>query len=175
MRNIHYVAAFDREARFVSFFQCSSPDLYYDPQRLLGTIIGSHLKNEAEARRIRAAFSECIFTGEPQYCCWIGEYGEQLRARFERVEQHSDRHMHLDDEVVVIAVTSRLPKPIELSDRELQIVKMICQDMSSSEIAEELGVKPSTIETHRQNIRQKTGAKGTAGIVMFALNQGLVD
>lgn len=175
MRNIHYVAAFDREARFVSFFQCSSPELYYDPERLLGTIIGSHLNNEPEAKKIRAAFSECIFTGEPQYCTWIGEHGESLRARFERVEQHSDRHMHSDDEVVVIAVTSRLPKPIELSDREQQIVKMICQDMSSSDIADELGVRPSTVETHRQNIRQKICAKGTAGIVTYAINHGLVD
>ncbi|TWT32478.1 Oxygen regulatory protein NreC [Posidoniimonas corsicana] len=174
MQNIHYVSAFDRRARFVSFFQCSD-SLQYDPNRLLGQTMGEHLNDQDQARRIRAAFSECLFTGEPQYCTWRGEYGELLRARFETVEQHSDRHLHSDDEVVAIAITFRLPEPIDLSDRETEIVRMICRDMSSAEIAEELGVKSSTVETHRQNIRQKLGVKGTAGIVLFAVQHGLLE
>lgn len=174
MQNIHYVSAFDRKARFVSFFQCST-SLQYDPARMLGTPIGEHLNNEPEARRIRGVFSECLFTGEPQTCTWRGEYGELLRARFEKVEQHSDRQMHSDDEVVAIAVTCRLPEPADLSDRETEIVRLICRDLSCSEIATELGVKSSTVETHRQNIRQKLGVKGTAGIVLFAVQHGLAD
>ncbi len=175
MRNIHYVAAFDREGRFVSFFQCSAPGLYTDPQRLLGTVLGQHLENETEAKKIRATFAECVLTGKPQHVSWVGEHGERLRARFEKVEQHSERHMHSDDEVVAIAVSCRLPDPVDLSDREVEIVKLICQDLTGSEIATELGVKASTVETHRQNIRRKLRVKGTAGIVIYAINHGLLD
>lgn len=175
MRNIHYVAAFDREGRFVSFFQCSAPELYYDPQRLLGTVLGEHLDNEPEAKRIRATFAECVMTGKPQHVTWIGEYGERVRARFEKVEQSSDRQMHSDDEVVAIAVSCRLPEPVELSKRELEVVQLICKDLTATEIAAELGVKTSTVETHRQNIRRKLRVKGTAGIVLYAINHGILD
>ena len=48
-------------------------------------------------------------------------------------------------------------------------------DMSNTEIAHELEIKPSTIETHRQNIRRKLGVKVTSGIVLYAVRHGMVD
>ncbi len=80
-----------------------------------------------------------------------------------------------DDEVVIIGLITKAPEQAELTQRERQIVKLICQDMSNAEIARELKIKASTVETHRQNIRQKLGVKGTGGLVLYALRQGVVD
>ena len=68
-----------------------------------------------------------------------------------------------------------LPDHVELSERERDIVRLICRDMSNAEIACELEIKSSTIETHRQNIRKKLGVKGASGIVLYAVRHGLID
>jgi DNA-binding NarL/FixJ family response regulator len=87
----------------------------------------------------------------------------------------AEQFLRPDDEVVALAVISELPDGIELTDRERQIVRLICCDMSNAEIADKLKIKTSTVETHRQNIRHKLGVRGTAGVVLYAVRQGMVD
>ena len=88
---------------------------------------------------------------------------------------HTGRILRSEDEVVAIGVITKIRDHVELTARERQIIKLICRDMSNSEIANALKIKTSTIETHRQNIRQKLNVKGTAGMVLYALRQGLAD
>lgn len=57
----------------------------------------------------------------------------------------------------------------ELSDREKEIVKLICEQCSNQEIAERLNLSPRTVESHRQRILEKTGARNIAGIVIYAI------
>ncbi|UFH31121.1 response regulator transcription factor [Chryseobacterium sp. C-71] len=57
----------------------------------------------------------------------------------------------------------------ELSDREKEVVKLICEEMTNHEIAEKLFLSPRTIESHRQRILDKIGAKNTVGIVIYAV------
>jgi DNA-binding CsgD family transcriptional regulator len=76
---------------------------------------------------------------------------------------------------VVIGLICPLADRADLTKRERQVVALICQDLSNAEIALALSIKESTVETHRQNIRQKLGVKGTAGLVLRALRQGLVE
>ena len=44
--------------------------------------------------------------------------------------------------------------------------------MTSKEMARELGLSPRTVEGHRNNILLKTGARNTAGIVVYAMTKG---
>jgi DNA-binding NarL/FixJ family response regulator len=61
-----------------------------------------------------------------------------------------------------------------LSDIELEIISLICKEFTGREIAEKMGLQFRTIEWHRNNILKKTGARNTAGIVMFAMKHNLV-
>jgi DNA-binding NarL/FixJ family response regulator len=62
-----------------------------------------------------------------------------------------------------------------LTDREIQIVKLISQEYNSKEISEELFVSAHTIDTHRKNIMKKLGVKNTIGIVKYALKNNLIS
>ncbi|MDQ1855427.1 MULTISPECIES: response regulator [unclassified Chryseobacterium] len=57
----------------------------------------------------------------------------------------------------------------ELSEREKDVVKLICQEMTNNEIGEKLFISPRTVESHRQRILEKIGAKNTVGIVIYAI------
>lgn len=61
----------------------------------------------------------------------------------------------------------------DLSLRELEIIKLICKEYTNKEIADLLFISPRTVDSHREKILQKTGAKNTAGIVKYAINYGL--
>lgn len=62
----------------------------------------------------------------------------------------------------------------ELSSRELEIIELICKEYTNKEIAELLFISPRTVDSHREKILQKTGAKNTAGIVKYAILYGLL-
>ena len=71
---------------------------------------------------------------------------------------------------------SPYPKPSVLfSERELEVVYLVCQDFSSKEIASSLSLSNRTIESHRVNIMQKMNVKSVAGMVAFAYTKGLVN
>ena len=62
-----------------------------------------------------------------------------------------------------------------LSKRELEILKLICEGLSTKQISEKLGISPRTVGGHRNNILKKTGLNNTASLVSFALNNKLVN
>jgi len=66
------------------------------------------------------------------------------------------------------------PEPVTLSDREIEVVQLICDELTTKEIAEKLFLSPNTIETHRKNILRKTGVRSTVGLVKFAIVNQLV-
>jgi DNA-binding NarL/FixJ family response regulator len=61
------------------------------------------------------------------------------------------------------------------SDREKEIITLICQEFSTKEIANRLHLAQKTISWHRENILQKAQTKNTAGLVAFALTHDLVS
>lgn len=66
-------------------------------------------------------------------------------------------------------------KPTELSIREIQIVKLIAQGLSSKMIAEELNLSPHTIYTHRKNVMKKLRFKSSSELVLYAVNTGIIN
>jgi DNA-binding NarL/FixJ family response regulator len=62
-----------------------------------------------------------------------------------------------------------------LSDRELEILKMICQGLSNRDIARKLFLSKKTVDKHRANILVKTNCKNTANLVMYAIKYNLVE
>ncbi|MBK6540216.1 MAG: response regulator transcription factor [Flavobacteriales bacterium] len=60
-----------------------------------------------------------------------------------------------------------------LTERELDVLRLICQELTTTEIAGKLFLSPRTVEGYRNNILQKIGARNTAGIVVYAMSKGL--
>lgn len=60
-----------------------------------------------------------------------------------------------------------------LSNRETDVVKLICQEKTNQEIADILFLSPRTVESHRQRILDRIGAKNTVGIVIYAIITGI--
>ena len=67
------------------------------------------------------------------------------------------------------------PNPVKLSEKEIRILKLIADDKTTEEISKEVFLSPRTIETIRQNMKQKVGAKTIAGLVMYATRNKLLD
>lgn len=61
-----------------------------------------------------------------------------------------------------------------LSRREKEILRLIIDEATTSEIAEKLFITIGTVETHRHNMMNKLGVRNTAGLVRMALTHGLV-
>lgn len=61
-----------------------------------------------------------------------------------------------------------------ISKREMEIIRFICDQLTTKEIAAKLGISKHTVESHRQNILLKLEVKNTAGLVKYAIQKGIV-
>jgi DNA-binding NarL/FixJ family response regulator len=66
-------------------------------------------------------------------------------------------------------------KASRLSRRESEVLQLLSEGLTTNEIAEKLFTSKRTIETHRQNILEKTQTKNTAALIRLAVTQGLLD
>ncbi|MEM9327247.1 MAG: response regulator transcription factor, partial [Bacteroidota bacterium] len=65
----------------------------------------------------------------------------------------------------------RLTLETSLSKREKEVLRLIVKEYSNQEIADELFISIRTVEAHKRNLLDKTGAKNIAGLVMFAVER----
>ena len=74
----------------------------------------------------------------------------------------------------LLAVTPELIPQLTsgLTAREQEILRLVADGLTTAQIAEKLFTSPRTVESHRQNIMEKTGAKNTAALVKAAASQG---
>lgn len=65
--------------------------------------------------------------------------------------------------------------PIALSPREIEIISLIADGLSNKQIADKLFLSAHTVMTHRKNIMSKLGVNNTAGIVMYAVKENIIN
>lgn len=65
------------------------------------------------------------------------------------------------------------PAP-KLTQREIEIIRLIAKEYSNEQIANELFISERTVETHRKNIFRKTGTKGVVGLLKYAMGKGIL-
>jgi DNA-binding NarL/FixJ family response regulator len=63
---------------------------------------------------------------------------------------------------------------VAFSERELEVLKLICEEKTASEIGQEIFLSPRSVEGVRQRLIEKVGVKNTAGLVMFAVKNGII-
>jgi DNA-binding CsgD family transcriptional regulator len=62
-----------------------------------------------------------------------------------------------------------------LTAREFEVLKLICLQKSTAEIAEKLFISPRTVEGHRNNLLLKTESRNIAGLVVYAVQNEIMD
>lgn len=62
-----------------------------------------------------------------------------------------------------------------VSKREKEVLQLISEEMTTSEIAKQLFISVTTVETHRKNMLKKLGLRNTAGLMRYAFEHSLVD
>lgn len=69
----------------------------------------------------------------------------------------------------------QVKQQIDLTEREIEVLYNICKGYSNSEIADMLYISKRTVDKHRENLLLKTDAKNTAGLVVFAIKNGIFE
>lgn len=67
------------------------------------------------------------------------------------------------------------PQDVSLSDKEVRVLKLMCEEKTTKEIADMVDISPRTVEAIRDKLKTKTGAKSMAGLVMYAVKNGIID
>lgn len=66
-------------------------------------------------------------------------------------------------------------KDVELTSREIEVLKLICQEQTANEISKLIFLSPRTVEGIRTRLLEKIGVKNTAGLVMYAVKNRIVE
>ncbi|NLR93816.1 response regulator transcription factor [Flammeovirga agarivorans] len=140
----------------------SIKDKYQD---LKVIVLSSHYKSNIVGHMIKLGVSAFIPKNANK---------QLLVTSIESVHQSGIYFTESDKEMLIQYMNSGSKKislsPIEeLSGREIEVVKLICQENTNQEIAEKLFLSKRTIENHRQRILDKVGAKNTVGLVVYAI------
>ncbi|MHA3789404.1 LuxR C-terminal-related transcriptional regulator, partial [Flavobacterium hauense] len=94
---------------------------------------------------------------------------------------HRQGYYFKDDQLSVLRdqIPAKVPKPVLqedelLSEREIEVLKLICQQKTAKEIGDLLYITQRTTEGHKNNLFAKTGARNIAGLVIYAIQQSII-
>lgn len=78
---------------------------------------------------------------------------------------------------VILNISSKPRKEeiVDLSERELEILKLICENMTNEQIASRINLSYDTVKWHRANILAKTGCNNAVGLLLFAIKNKLIE
>lgn len=112
--------------------------------------LGYVLKS-AEAEEIAEAI-RTVYYHKPYFCREITEKLTEIVTKNYQMPPHAD---------------------ISFTDREKEIMRLICREFTSKEIACTLNLSKRTVEGHRTRMMDKIGAKSIAGIITYAFERGI--
>lgn len=99
----------------------------------------------------------------------------------EAIEVIKNGNQYLCDETIKALVHDKSDDVVfdvdasSITERELEILRLICEEYTNKESAEKLDISIRTVDAHRRSLLQKTGAKNTAGLVKFAFKNQIVS
>ncbi|MGE5108814.1 MAG: response regulator [Sphingobacteriales bacterium] len=67
------------------------------------------------------------------------------------------------------------PQDVKLNDKEVTILRLMCEEKSTKEIADIVDLSPRTVEAIRDKLKSKVGAKSTAGLIMYAVKHNIME
>lgn len=103
-------------------------------------------------------------------CLLKNNTGKQLAEAIARV--HSGRSYY--DEIQSFNSPTEEIKKHKLGKREIDVIKLIAEGLSSQQIGEKLFISEHTVKTHRKNILRKLDLHNTSELVQYSLNNGII-
>jgi two-component system, NarL family, response regulator NreC len=82
---------------------------------------------------------------------------------------------YLEPQLGARLAASAAATPAELTDRELEVLRLIARGQTNREVAERLFLSVRTVETHRARLQRKLGLSRRSDLVEYALERGLVE
>jgi DNA-binding NarL/FixJ family response regulator len=132
-------------------------------------------------RASRGQVYAALRAGAKAYVDLDAEPEELLRA----LRMAADGKVHLSpdaaqllvDDITTAAEPVGAPRPpgVDLSRRELEVVQLLCEGLSSKQIGHRLQIAPKTVENHRYNIYRKCEVDGIASLMRHAIQHGLIS
>ncbi|MFT3738228.1 MAG: response regulator transcription factor [Breznakibacter sp.] len=77
--------------------------------------------------------------------------------------------------IINISKKNKEEKSIELSSRELEVLKLICENLTNEQIGERIHISVDTVKWHRSNLLAKTGCKNAIGLLLYALKNNIIS
>lgn len=68
-----------------------------------------------------------------------------------------------------------LNSEIQISDKEKQVIRLLCMEYTAQEIAKEMEISPRTVEAIKDRLMERFGVKNSVGLVFFAMKNSLID
>lgn len=102
------------------------------------------------------------------------ELAEAIRSVYEK-----GGYLQPSITTAVVSAIAESPGPGDeqmiLTEREIQVVRLIAEGLSNREIAERLSISVKTVDTHRGNIMEKLNVHNTAELIKYAIRKGIVQ
>lgn len=102
---------------------------------------------------------------------------QELLAAIDKI---MDNGTFYSNEVMNLMINHNRKKTIsstekeELTPRELEILKLVCEELTTADIAEKLFISPRTVDTHRKNILEKSKSKTIVGLIKYAFENNIL-
>jgi len=113
---------------------------------------GYLIKNADKQEIIDAIYT--VFDGDPYYC---------KHTSYTLAKMISSSRFN----------PNKKKEKVEFTTRELEIIELICEQLTNKEIADKLFISPRTVEGHRMKIQEKMQVRNSVGIVVYAMKHNL--
>ncbi len=106
---------------------------------------------------------------------------DEIKKAIHTVYNNDYYFNHLVSKTMLKSITkdqngnAKLKNTVNLNERELEVLKLVCQEMTNTEIAAEIFLSPRTIEGIRKTLIEKIGVRNTAGLVLYAIKNGIIS
>jgi DNA-binding NarL/FixJ family response regulator len=102
---------------------------------------------------------------------------DELKKAINMVMEGQNYYSPEVTETIMNALNKRRSSELDvpLTEREKEVLKLIVKEYTNQEIADELFISLRTVDAHKRNLLEKTGAKNIAGLVVYAINNNLID
>jgi DNA-binding NarL/FixJ family response regulator len=102
------------------------------------------------------------------------ELAEAIENVFHNKNYYCSRATQKISEFIISKKIGTTSDKINFKEIELQIINLICKGFTSKDIGEKIFLSPRTIEGYRTKIQEKMEVKNTAGIIIYAIKNGLI-
>ena len=131
----------------------------YEDERFVGHLMDSgangYLLKSTEPSEIRKAISDVMRTG-----FYLNNFVNKILIKKNYSKQKFNPN--LNSEIVV-------------SDREKEVLTLVCMEYTAQEIAQKMEISPRTVEAIKDRLMERFGVKNSVGLVFYAMKNSLID